>query len=609
MKQIKKLLALVLALAICAAFALPALAEGEAQIQLHSVSLTKTDKNHTYTIYQIFYGDVDETKTVLSNVEWGSAFADKSGKVDQSILDNLVSYKDDSQDLYNYVTNTLAGGNLDQLVKFESTEAGFTNPIVATEGTTVSWNVPAGYYMVRDTSDFTDNNLFPPTAENPNPGQSEVRSSYMLKVVGPTTVTPKSKQPPFSKEIGQEDVEPAKGSYNIGDMVPFTLTALIPVDGLGQFAQHDNGKYLLRMTDKMTVGLDFDVSTLEVKVMKPTEDNPKDSISVPVANGETKGYTVSTEAIDETVNGKHYVNKVVIEISNLFDVITKNSNSWPITEVDDVKYIKVVATYRSRLTEEAKMAGTSSDPSAENKAHLDFSNDPDNQTEGEGEGHTPETPVDVDTFELKGTKVAGDKKTTITNEDGTTTDNYESLTGAGFQLYWDYDAESKSGNIVKLYTVEGVEGIFAAPKDKDIPETVKISTGEKFTTPYVSSKGIANEVLVDGNGKFSIKGLPAETYTLVETTTPDGYNTMDPMQVTIVKTEVTDEATGEKVTQVKYVYVGTGDTGSGDVQVVNNKGSQLPSTGGIGTTIFYVVGAVLVVGAGVLLFTKRRIKN
>ncbi|MCD8341158.1 MAG: SpaH/EbpB family LPXTG-anchored major pilin [Clostridiales bacterium] len=101
----------------------------------------------------------------------------------------------------------------------------------------------------------------------------------------------------------------------------------------------------------------------------------------------------------------------------------------------------------------------------------------------------------------------------------------------------------------------------------------------------------------DENGAVSVDGLDAGTYYLEETEAPAGYN-----QLSSAITVVISEA-GE----VTYSY--GSESGTGTVNVLNNAGSALPSTGGIGTTIFYVVGGVLVVGAVVLLITKKRMSE
>ncbi len=108
-----------------------------------------------------------------------------------------------------------------------------------------------------------------------------------------------------------------------------------------------------------------------------------------------------------------------------------------------------------------------------------------------------------------------------------------------------------------------------------------------------------NAVLTtDGNGKIEIDGLDADTYYLREVEAPAGYNKLaTDVEVTITgKTEKKNEETGE--TELVYETV--------IAKVNNQSGTELPSTGGIGTTIFYILGGLLVAGAVVLLVTKRR---
>ena len=98
-------------------------------------------------------------------------------------------------------------------------------------------------------------------------------------------------------------------------------------------------------------------------------------------------------------------------------------------------------------------------------------------------------------------------------------------------------------------------------------------------------------------GRIDVEGLKAGTYYLKETKAPDGYNLLKkPVTITI-------DSEGK-------IYVdGSGEVNNGDVRVQNNSGTLLPNTGGVGTTMIYLVGAVLVLGSGVVLATKRRVKN
>lgn len=109
----------------------------------------------------------------------------------------------------------------------------------------------------------------------------------------------------------------------------------------------------------------------------------------------------------------------------------------------------------------------------------------------------------------------------------------------------------------------------------------------------VANTGDAN-ITTNKSGKFTIKGLGAGTYYLTETKQPAGYNKLkNPVTVVI------DNDGNVKVD----------DANADPVEVENKTGTVLPSTGGAGTTMIYLVGAVLVLGSGVVLVTKRRVKN
>lgn len=187
---------------------------------------------------------------------------------------------------------------------------------------------------------------------------------------------------------------------------------------------------------------------------------------------------------------------------------------------------------------------------------MTYSNNPndtgDGTTKPKDTGKTPKDTVKVFTYQ------------TIINK---LNENNEALKGAGFTLY----KKDKDGNW----------------------NTVKaISAGEAT--------------------RFEFKGLDAGNYKLEETTTPDGYNTIKPIEFTI-DAKYDTEADDPQLTKLSGdVTSGTAEfssnlsDGSLTAGIVNRKGSLLPSTGGMGTTILYVVGSILVLAAAVLLITKKR---
>lgn len=145
------------------------------------------------------------------------------------------------------------------------------------------------------------------------------------------------------------------------------------------------------------------------------------------------------------------------------------------------------------------------------------------------------------------------------------------LAGANFTLKKEGSSEAVS--LISIETPEGKKGDF-------------------YRVAVTGETG--NSTVTTGNtGKFKIQGLDAGRYYLTETQQPAGYNKLkDPIEIVI------DENGDIKV-----------DTNKVDeVKVLNNTGSLLPSTGGMGTTLFYIFGAILVIGSGVVLITKKRMK-
>ncbi|MBP3210660.1 MAG: LPXTG cell wall anchor domain-containing protein, partial [Oscillospiraceae bacterium] len=145
----------------------------------------------------------------------------------------------------------------------------------------------------------------------------------------------------------------------------------------------------------------------------------------------------------------------------------------------------------------------------------------------------------------------------------------------------------------------------------------------EFSSAYASATtGATNTITTPASGAVVIYGLDTGTYTLTETEAPSGYNQLT--ATVSVPVEYASEAlsadktfTTSKSKTATFVK-GTDDTTSGTtyklaansvIGIENLTGTELPSTGGIGTTIFYVVGALLVVGAGVVLVTRRKVDD
>ena len=218
----------------------------------------------------------------------------------------------------------------------------------------------------------------------------------------------------------------------------------------------------------------------------------------------------------------------------------------------------ITVTYTAHLNDNAAVNSTSGSTDNKNKVQLQYSNNPRNSAYW---GFTPESEVRVYTYQLNNTKYRDDD--TTGNE----------LAGAGFRLYSDEACTPEQE--VKLY------------KKDNFYYPIKDATDKAQD---------AVEMFSDEHGQFNVKGLDAGTYYLKETKTPAGYDTCGVTPVTIKA----DHSGNDHV-----------NLEGSNLTIVNKKagGITLPSTGGIGTTIFYVVGGGLMVAAIVLLVTKKRMEN
>ena len=119
-------------------------------------------------------------------------------------------------------------------------------------------------------------------------------------------------------------------------------------------------------------------------------------------------------------------------------------------------------------------------------------------------------------------------------------------------------------------------------------------------TGWTKEKAKATTLVSDAEGKIAVEGLDADTYYLEETKAPGGYNKLAGPVTVVISHTVTGEGAHMTLTLKQ------GETNVEQVEIENKSGTELPSTGGIGTTIFYVLGSILVIGAVVLLIAKKR---
>ena len=276
---------------------------------------------------------------------------------------------------------------------------------------------------------------------------------------------------------------------------------------------------------------------------------------------------------------------------------------------------KVVLTYTATLNENAVIAGDGNP----NDVKLSYSNNPNNS--GNGSTEPPENPnkptpthptgespkIEVVTYTTELTILK-------TDEDNKFLPGVEfTLTGNGVNIVLVTEetfTKAADGEYWKLK--DGTYTTTAPTKTDDETDNTADydSVDTKYTkTTTVVAKGGKGETKTDvvgtvqADGTVTFKGLGAGEYTITETKTLPGYNTIEPINFKLTF----DAATKTFVSDNESVTVG--EDNMLDTSIVNQKGSLLPSTGGIGTTIFYVVGAILVIGAGILLVAKKRMSS
>lgn len=288
-----------------------------------------------------------------------------------------------------------------------------------------------------------------------------------------------------------------------------------------------------------------------------------------VCFNDTLSEGITYDGLDSVViesNGTPYditndSSKYDIDISNL-----KSQNSF-VVKIHDVKNCvanlndgaTITVTYTAHLNDKAYVNIADGSTSNINKVYLTYSNNPKDES---SIGKTPEsTPVYVYTYQLNNTKYHDD-------------DNPNNvLAGAGFRLYSDEACHDEDE--IKL----------------------KMNDDDTYSRDF-STEGKGVEMISGQDGQFNVKGLDAGTYYLKETKTPDGYSACKVIPVTI-------KADHSRNDQVNL----EGSNLTNDIVNIKAGGITLPSTGGIGTTIFYVVGGGLMVAAIVLLVTKKRMEN
>lgn len=531
-----------------------------------SYTITVNEKNdkHTFNAYQVFKGDLKETQNeqgsvtsrTLSNIEWGSGVSE-TGKTALYQWANLTSDTDKTAAKVAEKLSTNTGSTTAE--SFSKVLAGKTgeNAHLTETKTALTQNAgksaytgtvtEAGYYLVVDEKGnaLEDNDAY---------------SAYIMQVVGNVTVDPKSKTPTVKKEVqdepGDKDADSTDmegwgntADHAIGESFNFRLTATIPADA--NFKAYES--YKVVFNDTMSKGITFEkINSVNVKYGDTTLNL-------------TKNDYIKTEltAVPGTTDGSKSWTLTITDLKKLANFSAEALGSQEIT---------VEVEYAAHLNNDAEVTNEDgASTTNKNGVSLDYSNNP--NVGGEGDtGHTPGNDVYVYSFKIDNTK--------YDNAEGTGNE----LAGAGFTLY-KYDS-TKDGN-----KGDAVQFVWDISKNAYRPA---VSSTETTVTEITSRSEN------DQKGKFNIIGLDAGKYVLSETKTPAGYNTVADTTIEITASHKLNDGTPT---------VNLAGSKNLTNNLVDMPGSNLPSTGGMGTVLLYVAGIAVFVLAGATLVMALRRRN
>ena len=146
-----------------------------------------------------------------------------------------------------------------------------------------------------------------------------------------------------------------------------------------------------------------------------------------------------------------------------------------------------------------------------------------------------------------------------------------------------------------------------ATKDKYDDEGKKKYAKVTEVVKDTKTEPVIAEGYVDENGHLKFEGLNEGTYTIHELVAPNGYNLLkEPVTVEITAETDDDKLTCEWTAKMGDTELSANDNHLFEVKIKNKGGAELPSTGGIGTRIFYALGSILVIGAGIILVSRKR---
>lgn len=514
---------------------------------------TKEDLNtkHEYDAFQIFNGDVTGNDTdgfKISNVTWGKNIPHPEDFLEKLTEDSTIGgeFKTDFTPQEAVAVISKWHDSDNNSIAF----ARFVCNYIYTDAHADSNPVLQGGHTGGFELDKAGYYLIVDTSPFSEGDSYHAYNSFLLKVNKDhyhVQITPKVVKPTVKKEVYDNDDGSSSGDNN----------------GWGSSADHAiNEEFQFRLIatlpESENNGRAYDYYNKYTVRFNDTLSNgiTYDRLDSVVINSNGHTYDIPKDSPKYNVDVSH------LESDHSFVVSIPDVK----TCVEDPEFnlnngATITVTYTAHLNDNAFVNTASGSTENKNSVRLQYSNNPrpDDEYWGYTPNYTPESEVYVYTYQLNNTKRAE-------KEDGTP------LPGAVFQLYSDKDCTQE----VKLYKVGNIYFPIKDATDKN-KDAVQMISGQ--------------------DGQFNVKGLDAGTYYLKEITPPSGYSACANKEIVISATH-----------NGNHVEL---DSSKLSTTIINKKagGITLPSTGGIGTTIFYVVGGGLMVAAIVLLVTKKRMEN
>jgi len=604
MKNLKKIIALMLAMVMVLSMAIPAMAhttgstvegdtftyEGEGATSNGEIKMSNATEGVTYTLYKVFdatYDAQDSTKV---------SYTVKAGALKDALDSDYftVGATPDADGNYSVTRTgtTDASGTFtpnktdaEVIAYIKTLTADFTKigAIKSTENGEIKWEkIPYGYYYI-------------------SPDQPVSDAAVTIDTVNPTvTVIDKNQVISDEKDIIEtddegEEIKKKVNEAGLNEDIDFRITVnATNYDG-------DKKVYKYVICDNIEAGMTFKAGSAPVIKV--------DDTVVSAENYTIKYYTDNTKATEVTGDD--------LSTAQYFEIVIKwtDTGKWSGTHLyssNAVLTVEYTAFLDPNKRDQLIIGGTNDGNT--NEAQVKWYSDIQEEELEEPNGKNPKKYTDTFTTELTilkkdqdGNALQGAEFTLTGPEGAVVITKTEKFVKDASGTYW----KLKDGT----YTTQDPDGtIDGNPVDKtkydSLTDKYKVTTSYEVVGAGQTSTDIKVEVGTDGKATFT--GLGAGDYKLVETKVPAGYNKVDDIEFTITMTEADDSTsqTGKTVTFAtdnKNITVEADNTLSMDV--INKKGTELPSTGGIGTTMFYVVGSILVIGAAVLLISKKRMST